>query len=392
MVSNQNNDSSTKYRVVDLRSDTLSVPTPEMRTAMFEAKVGDDVFEEDPTVIELERRSAELMGKEAALFVPSGTMGNLIALMVHCGRRGEEAIVGHLSHVYLFEQGGASQLAGIQISPIKNKPDGTFCLENFQRHFHGRDVHEVITTMAVVENTHNMCGGKVIPLEWLDEFTRICQANDLRTHMDGARIFNAAAHLKVPVARIVRDFDSVNFCLSKGLCAPVGSMLVGSQAFITKARRTRKVLGGGMRQVGILAAAGLVALDTIVPVLSEDHRRMKCIAQAIYELNSPWVEADIDTIQSNICILRMVDSKHFSSECLLERLLTCTDKEVADGVVDNEGKPIILKISSRNTNFARLVMYHGNTDDDVEMAIKKIIYCIKNFNSKSVLKNNCING
>lgn len=367
--------------VVDLRSDTISLPTVEMRKAMCEAKVGDDVYGEDPTVIELERKSAELLGKEAALFVPTGTMGNLIALMVHCGRRGTEAIVGHLSHVYLFEQGGASQIAGVQISPIHNQPDGTFCLTEFQEHFRGSDYHEVITTMAMVENTHNMCGGKVIPLEWLDEFTRICAEKQILCHMDGARIFSAATHLGVSPARIARGFDSVQFCLSKNLSAPVGSMLVGSRKFITAARRTRKVLGGGMRQVGVLAAAGLVALDMVVPLLHEDHRRTKRIAKAIYDLDSPWVQVDIASVHTNICIMKMVDSNRISAEKLIARLLTVGEGEVEAGVVDNDGKPIILKIGSRNKNFARLVLYPGVTDEQVDLAIKKITYCIKEFSN-----------
>lgn len=375
MVLHQNNVN--EQRIVDLRSDTISQPTAEMRQAMFEAKLGDDVYCEDPTVIELERKSAELLGKEAALFVPSGTMGNLIALMVHCGRRGTETIVGHLSHVYLFEQGGASQMAGVQLSPIHNEPDGTFSLTEFQEHFRGADLHEVVTTLAIVENTHNMCGGKVIPLEWLDEFTRICSEKNIKCHMDGARIMNASTYLGVPPSRIARNFDSVQFCLSKNLCAPVGSMLVGSKEFIAQARRTRKVLGGGMRQVGVLAAAGLLALDTVVPLLKKDHEQMKRVAQAIYDLESPWVQVDIASVQTNICILRMVDSKQYSADYLMERLLTVTDAEIAAGIVDNNGKAIVLKISSRNKNFARLVMYLGVTEELVDLAIKKITYCIK---------------
>jgi len=362
---------------VDLRSDTVSHPTAEMRKAMCEAVVGDDVYNEDPTVFELECKTAKLFDKEAALFVPTGTMGNLIALMVHCGRRGAEAIVGHLSHVYLFEQGGASQVAGVQLSPIRNNPDGTFCLKKFQRYFRGVDYHEVITTMAVVENTHNMCGGKVIPLEWLDEFTRICAANQILCHMDGARIFSAATYLGVSLARIARGFDSVQFCLSKNLSAPVGSMLVGTKQFIVEARRMRKVLGGGMRQVGVLAAAGLVALDAVVPLLQDDHRRVKRIAQAIYDLASPLVQVDIASMQTNICILHMVDPEQLSASKLIQRLLIATKEEVAAGVVDNDGKPIILKICSRNESFARLVTYHGVTDEHVDLAIKKIVHCIK---------------
>lgn len=365
-------------RIVDLRSDTLSLPTSEMRQAMFDAEVGDDVYVEDPTVVELEHKLAKLTGKEAGLFVPSGTMANLIALMVHCNRRGCDVVVGHQSHVYLFEQGGAAQLAGVQLSPISNKSDGTFCLTEFAESFRGSDLHEVITTMAIVENTHNMCGGQVIPLDWLDQFTQICRDNNIVSHMDGARVFNAAEQLGVPVARVVRDFASVSICLSKSLCAPVGSVLVGSKAFIVAARRVRKVLGGGMRQVGVLAAAGIVAVDTVVPLLRDDHRRMKRIAEAIADLKSPLVVLDVNAVQTNICIMRMGDAERFPAAWLQQRLQRVEEHEVADGIVDANGLPIVLKTSSRNKHFLRIVNYHGITDEQVDLAIKKIVYCIKN--------------
>lgn len=221
-----------KHRIVDMRSDTVSLPNSEMRKAMAEAVVGDDVYGEDPTVRELELRSAALFGKDDAVFTPSGTMANLLSVMVHCDARGSEAIAGDRSHVYLYEQGGAAHLAGVQVSTVPNLTDGTFDLAEVRRKIRGFDQHEPITKLVVVEQTHNMCGGKVVPLEWLDSLGELAREKNLKVHMDGARVFNAAEYLKVPLSRICRDVDSVCYCLSKGLSAPIGSVLVGSKDFI----------------------------------------------------------------------------------------------------------------------------------------------------------------
>lgn len=364
-------------RIIDLRSDTVSQPTDRMRKAMAEAIVGDDVYGEDPTIIELETKCAKLFEKEAAIFVPSGTMGNLISTMVHCNHRGQEAIVGNLSHVFLYEQGGAATIAGVLLNPIQNKEDGTFCLEEMVSKFRGNDYHEPKTSLAIVENTHNMCGGKVIPLHWLDAFCSICKENNISTHMDGARVFHAAEYLKVPVARIARDFDSITFCLSKSLCAPVGSILVGTTAFIREARRIRKALGGGMRQAGILAAAGLVAIDDIVPNIGGDHIRLEKIGRAIEEIQSPYVTVDIANLQTNICIIKMTNVKKYPASILANRLVRIDENEVNNGVTDGNGNGIILKVSTRDWSFMRIVLYHHITDELVELAIKKLQYCIK---------------
>lgn len=199
--------------------------------------------------------------------------------MVHCHARGCEAITGHLAHTFLYEQGAAAQLAGIQFATVKNLNDGTFSLEDVKRKIRIYEFHEPITKLVLVENTHNMCGGKVLPMKFIDDLAIICRENNLKLHMDGSRIFNAAAYLNLPVSRIVRDCDTVNFALSKGLCAPVGSCLVGSKEFIEQARRTRKVLGGGMRQAGILAAAGIYALENNVKTLINDHVNARKIAE-----------------------------------------------------------------------------------------------------------------
>ncbi|XP_067627254.1 uncharacterized protein [Eurosta solidaginis] len=370
--------------IIDLRSDTVSKPTAEMRQAMFEAVVGDDVYGEDPTVNALEQKAAKLFEKEAGLFVPSGTMGNLLACMVHCHRRGTEAIVGDLSHVYLYEQGGAAHIGGIQLATLPNKEDGTFCLEALRRKVRLVDDHEPITALVIVENTHNICGGKVIPLEWIDKLVALLNNNKelqpdgkrIALHMDGARIFNAATALQVPVARIARDFDSVNFCLSKGLSAPVGSILVGSKTFIRQARRLRKALGGGMRQAGILAAAGIVALDTIVPLLQNDHQKTQRIAEAIFSMESPNVTVDLTNVHSNILLIRLTNPKYGANE-FSQRCAKVTAEELAVRVCTPvKGEGISLKVSSRDWHVARIVLYQQITDADVVLAIKKFKFVI----------------
>lgn len=266
--------------IVDLRSDTVTRPTPEMRAAMAAAEVGDDVYGEDPTVNRLQEMAAERMGKEAGLFVPSGTMGNLAAVLAHCGR-GDEVILGNLGHTYLFEGGGIAALGGVHPFVLPNQPDGTLRLEDIRGAIRGEDVHAPVTRLITLENTHNRCGGVVLPLEYVDQVGALARERGLRLHIDGARIFNAAAALELPAARLAAAADSVTFCLSKGLCAPVGSVLCGSREFIEKARRIRKHLGGGMRQAGVLAAAGIVALEQMTGRLAEDHCRARRLAEGL---------------------------------------------------------------------------------------------------------------
>lgn len=376
--SNGTNGVASSLRVVDLRSDTVSVPTPNMRRAIYDADVGDDVYGEDPTTSLLERRSAELFGKEAALFVPSGTMGNLLAVMVHCNRRGSEAIVGDMAHVFLYEQGGSAQLAGVSLNNIKNLPDGTFSLDELQTKFRGFDVHEPKTELVLIENTHNICGGKVIPLQWIEDLAKICKKESVKVHMDGARVFNAAEHLGVPVSRIVRDVDSICCCLSKGLACPVGSVLVGSKEFIKQAHRLRKALGGGMRQVGFLAAAGLVALDEIVPLLNLDHQRARKIAEAIHAMKSPLFTVDLKNVQTNILMVQILTDKIKSDE-FARRLANVSSQEIADRVTDTSGKGISVKLSARDWAFVRIVTYTNLTNEDVDLAIRKIKYVIEEY-------------
>lgn len=275
--------------IVDLRSDTVTKPTPAMWAAMANADVGDDVYGEDPTVNKLEAMAAERMGKEAALFVVSGTMGNLTALLTHC-QRGDEAIVGDKSHTFLYEQGGMAALGGIMPHTVPNQMEGTLCLSDVRDAIRGDDDHFPRTRLICLENTSNTCNGIPLTPWYMARIAEVAREHSLKIHVDGARIFNAAAALNVDVRELVKHADSVTFCLSKGLCAPVGSVLCGSAEFIKEARRARKVLGGGMRQAGVIAAAGVVALEQMTERLVEDHARAKRLADGLAEMSTVMVE------------------------------------------------------------------------------------------------------
>jgi len=267
--------------VIDLRSDTVTLPSEAMREAMARAELGDDVYGEDPTVNRLQERAAALMGKEAALLVASGTMANLIALLVHC-RRGTKAIVGSRSHSYVYEGGGASALGGIVFAPVRNLDGGQLDLGELEQQLATPpDAHFAPPALVTLENTHNQCGGVAVALSHMREVTAMARGRGLATHLDGARIFNAALALEREAAVLAAEADSVSFCLSKGLACPVGSLLCGSAAFIREAHRVRKVLGGGMRQAGIFAAAGLIALDQMIDRLGEDHSNARALAQGL---------------------------------------------------------------------------------------------------------------
>ena len=289
---------------VDLRSDTVTKPTPAMREAMAEAEVGDDVYGDDPTVNRLEALAAQMLGKEASVFVPSGTMGNLIALLVHC-QRGDEAIVGNKSHIYLNEAGGMSALGGIQPNPVPNQKDGTLALEDIRAAIRMEDVHHPITRLVCLENTQNICGGVPLSVAYIRQVGELARENNLALHMDGARIFNASAAQNVDVKELVSPADSVMFCLSKGLASPIGSMLVGSKTFIARARHLRKMLGGGMRQVGVLAAAGLISLETMTQRVAEDHRRAKTLANGLR--GNSGIVLDENAPQTNMVYFDLAD-------------------------------------------------------------------------------------
>ena len=284
---------------IDLRSDTVTLPTDAMRKAMAEAEVGDDVYGEDPTVNRLEAKAAEMLGFEAAVFVSSGTQGNLLGLLSHC-ERGDEYIVGQQAHTYKYEGGGAAVLGSIQPQPLEFEADGTLDLDQVARAIKPNDPHFARTRLLCLENTQ---AGKVLPLDFLAHARALTDAHELKLHLDGARVFNAAVKLGVPAAEIGRHFHSVSFCLSKGLGAPVGSVLCGSRALIDCARRWRKVLGGGMRQAGILAAAGLVALNEHVDRLAEDHENARLLAEGLAGIGA--LEVDVEAVQTNMVFVHM---------------------------------------------------------------------------------------
>jgi threonine aldolase len=284
--------------MIDLRSDTVTLPTPAMREAMYRAEVGDDVYGEDPTINRLQEMAAERLGKEAALFVASGTMGNASAVLAHAGR-GEAIMVGDQSHIYRYEVGGASTLGGSQMIVIPTEPDGMLNPHQVEINYaDGSDEHSTRTVLLCIENTHNRCGGAVLSVEQMETLAKLAHEREMKVHLDGARVFNAAIALGIPVSELVRPVDSVMFCLSKGLSAPVGSLVVGSQDFIRRAHRMRKVLGGGMRQAGVLAAAGIVALEQMVERMAEDHENSRRLAQGLAEY--PQIAVNAERVVTNM--------------------------------------------------------------------------------------------
>lgn len=291
---------------IDLRSDTVTLPTSMMREAMCQAEVGDDVFGEDPTVNRLEKMAAERMGTEAALYVASGTMANLVCTLTHCAR-GEEVILGDKSHMFLNEAGGMSALGGIHPHTINNQPDGTMRLEDIEAAIRGANTHYPRTRLICLENTHNFCNGSALSPEYIDSVAELAKRHALLLHLDGARIFNAAIALGASVRALTRSVDSLAFCFSKGLSAPVGSVVCGSRDFIAEARRTRKVLGGGMRQAGIIAAAAIIALEKMVDRLAEDHTNARHLAEGIAQIEG--LSIDLAAVHTNIIYFDLVGNQ-----------------------------------------------------------------------------------
>jgi threonine aldolase len=304
---------------IDLRSDTVTQPTPAMRQAMAEAEVGDDVYGEDPTVNRLQEMAANLTGHEAGLFVSSGTQGNLIAILAHC-QRGDEVILGKSAHTFLYEAGGISALGGVHSAQIPNQPDGTLALQDITAAIRPDDAHHPITRLVALENTHNRCGGTVLDAAYTQAVADLAHSRGLALHIDGARLFNAAIALGVPARELSAPADSVTFCLSKALCAPVGSVLTGSRDFIQRAHRLRKVLGGGMRQAGILAAAGIIALERMVKRLAEDHARAKTLAAGLRQL--PGIALDPGSPHTNMIFLTLDERVPFKAAEVAEKLKT----------------------------------------------------------------------
>jgi len=300
-------------KIVDLRSDTVTKPTPAMRAAMAQAEVGDDVYGEDPTVNRLQSLAAEMLGTEAALFTTSGTQSNLLGVMSHC-ERGDEYIVGQRAHTYRFEGGGAAVLASIQPQPIEFQEDGTLDLAEVARNIKPNDFHFARTRLLCLENTQE---GKALPLDYLPKASSLARQQGLSVHLDGARVFNAAVKLNVPVREITCHFDTISFCLSKGLGAPVGSVLCGPRELIDKARRWRKVLGGGMRQAGILAAAGIHALNHHVERLAQDHENAGTLAEGLAQIEE--LHLDPSKVQTNMVFFALEPARFKSLQASLKQ-------------------------------------------------------------------------
>ncbi len=343
-------------RIVDLRSDTLTQPTPAMRRAMAEAEVGDDVFGEDPTINRLEEMAAERLGKEAALFVASGTMGNLVSLLAHCNR-GDEIILGDNSHTFYSEQGGSAAIAGIHPRTLTNHPDGKLALKDIEASIRPDDIHNPRSHLIVLENTHNRRNGSPLDAAYMRSVKDLADKYMLKIHVDGARLFNAAVALGVDARKLVADADSVSFCLSKGLAAPVGSVICGTDDFIVKARRARKLVGGGMRQAGVLAAAGIVALTEMTDRLTEDHANAHKLAEGLAEI--PGLSIDPATIKTNMVYFETTREDLLEDE-LIRRL-------------DREG----IKIGAMGPRLLRAVTYYQITAEDIEFALNAFSKILK---------------
>lgn len=337
-------------KYIDLRSDTVTQPTPEMREAMAEAEVGDDVFRDDPTVNRLEEIAASMLGKESALFVPSGTMGNLLALLVHC-HRGDEVIVGNQSHIYLNEVAGMSALGGIQPCAVQNQPDGTLSLDDIRASIRSEDVHHAITRLVCLENTQNICGGMPLSVEYTRSVAELAHENGLSLHVDGARIFNSAVAQNRDVKDLVEPADSVMFCLSKGLASPIGSMLVGSQKFIARARHLRKMLGGGMRQVGVIAAAGIISLEKMTKRLGDDHARARKLADGLRQV--PGLVVDAGSPYTNMVYMNLSEDAKLNSSQIVEQM-----------------KSWGILLDAENTQRFRLVTHYWIDDQGVERTVQ----------------------
>eukprot|EP00250_Pteridium_aquilinum_P006625 c16503_g1_i1 orf=970-2070(+) len=338
-------------RIVDLRSDTVTKPTPAMREAMASAEVDDDVLGVDPTVDRLQQQMAQICGKDAGLFVASGTMGNLISVLVHCEVRGSEAIIGSKSHIHLYEQGGISTLGNVYSHIVPNEIDGTIDLEKIEAAIRADDVHFPNTRLICLENTHGSSGGRCISPEYTDKVGALARRYGAKLHIDGARIFNAATALKVSVKRLVQAADSISVCLSKGLGAPIGSVIVGSFEFIAKARRLRKALGGGMRQLGVLAAPGLVSLNEIVGKLQMDHQNARLLAEGLN--NVKGLHVDLTCVETNMVFIEVTSESRLSAEDICKAL--------------KDRGTLVMALDKHKF---RAVLHHQISQDDVMHAIK----------------------
>lgn len=338
--------------MIDLRSDTVTKPTVEMRQAALEAQVGDDVYNEDPSVLELESIAATMLGKEAAMFVPTGTQGNQIAVLTHC-RQGDEIILEADSHIYYYEGATISAFAGVQPRPLQGYR-GRLDPQLVEASIREEDIHQPITSLICLENTHNRAGGTVIPLENMKDIFAVANRHDIPVHLDGARLFNASIASGVDVKEFARYTDTVQFCLSKGLGAPVGSIIAGPQAFIQDARKWRKRLGGGMRQAGIVAAPGLVALKTMVHRLKDDHLNARILANGLQEIEGLTIENEVDT---NIVLVNTEDTMK-ASEFV------------------NVLKDLDIHVVPFGPHTVRFTTHYHISEADVDLVITKIKQCL----------------
>jgi threonine aldolase len=343
---------------IDLRSDTVTLPTPEMRQAMANADLGDDVMGEDPTVNRLEALMAERLGKEAGLFVPSGTMGNLIAVLTHCGR-GDEVILGNLSHTFLFEAGGMAALGGVHPYTVPNQPDGTLQLSDVEAAIRSDNPHYPISRLICIENTHNRCGGVPLTSDYTRQVGDLARRYSLKLHIDGARIFNAAIGLGISAAELVEPAESVMVCLSKGLCAPVGSVLCGDMEFIHRARRLRKQLGGGMRQAGVIAAAGIVALEKMIDRLAEDHQRARSLAEHLCDI--PGLILEREKPATNMVYLQFKEDAPLSAPELVK---VCSKRGI--------------KLNTIGPRRMRLVVHYWIDDQAIDTVVGAFKQALKN--------------
>ncbi|CAM5155387.1 unnamed protein product [Eretmochelys imbricata] len=354
--------------VVDLRSDTVTRPSAEMRQAMAQAEVGDDDYGEDPTVNELQHVAAQLLGTEEALFVPTSTMANLIAVMCHCQRRGAQLLVGREAHLHVFEQGGVAQVAGVHSQVLQDLPDGTLDLDELEstvRAGYGSRYHPR-SVLICLENTHNSAGGRVLPLAYLREVRLLADRYRLHIHMDGARLMNAAVAQGVAPAQITQHCDSVSLCFSKGLGAPAGALVAGCREFVAEAWRMRKLLGGGMRQAGVLAAAARVGLERMEETLQRDHGNARSFAQGVWELGSPICSVNPSAVETNM-VLVTVAVPWLSPEELCERMQAVSEEEVAE-----TGRAVSVRLFPWAARSLRAVWHCDVSAQDTQLAANKL--------------------
>jgi len=363
----------TNIHVIELRSDTFTKPSAKMREAMKNAEVGDSGYDEDPTTNKLQEVVAEMLGKEHALFFPSSTMCNLAAVMAHCYERGSEAIIGDLSHYNMWEQGGISQVAGVYVKQIENLKDGTFDLEKLVSLISEDDRGCPVTKLICLENTQNYCGGRILPLSFVEKVANVCKENNIFLHLDGARILNAAVGSNTDVKEICKYFDSVNICFSKGVGAPVGSALAGSKEFIRRAARARQVLGGSLRQSGVLTACCLTGLEDYKEKIALDHKNAKTLAEGIVKRSHGLLHVDLECVETNIILVRSTD-KRLESKNLIKRLAEVKDEEIE--VLKGRN---CVKFGIIDKHRMRVLTHCDVSENDVQLALNKIELVCLNF-------------